>query len=303
MHAPRPNGLQVCAQIVNLFAGVDLVWSWTLADDAQPPVRDTTIVAATQAGAYLLLHLSTGGAVLLGETEDGGGLEEVARSGAVLRPEGEVAELGACCLYEDASGWLRAHSSSDEGGAVRTAARLAPMCTGCRLLTAHASSKCILRHAIAHVQGESSRPAVYLLRCRHHSTLQLLEVPSFRLIATFSALEQGDAVVRDRIASGEAPGPPPRVPEAFQVAEIRMDSWPPLASAAHPLGPVPSPHALHARRPLLLVRTRDERLYVYRMQHCAAAAGASAEPELCLRRQPLDWTRCATTRTSIRLSK
>ena len=73
-----------------------------------------------------------------------------------------------------------------------------------------------------------------------------------------------------------------------------MDAWPALANASQPLGPVPSPHALHARRPLLLVRTRDERLYVYRLQQCAADTGAAmADAELCLLRQPLDWTRCA----------
>ena len=142
---------------------------------------------------------------------------------------------------------------------------------------------------------------VYLLCCRHHSHLEVYSLPSMQPVATFASLEQGAATIHARAA----PSAPPRVPANCQIAEIRMDSYPPLqVGAATPLGPVPAPSMLQAPRPLLLARTRDERVFVYRLQTCAAggagdrdkenvATGGAGAPRLCLARHPLDWLRFA----------
>jgi hypothetical protein len=63
------------------------------------------------AGPYLLLRLSGGGAVLLHEFPEGAELEEVARSGELLRPSASpVEDIGATCLYRDSTGWLQRHA-------------------------------------------------------------------------------------------------------------------------------------------------------------------------------------------------
>ena len=88
---------------------------------------------------------------------------------------------------------------------------------------------------------------------------------------------------------------PVRPPPEFRVVEMRLDSYVPAAEArTHPLGGVPSPLTLQARRPLLLARCQDERLYVYRLQAQSTADGSGAVAGLCLRRQPLDWLRCGS---------
>ena len=97
--------LQVCADRVNVLAGVDLVSCWQLRAAAHIP-RNAAIVAATHAHKYLLLQLASGGAILLAEGENETGMEEVAASAEVLR-SGRRGDVGACCLYEDRSNRLR----------------------------------------------------------------------------------------------------------------------------------------------------------------------------------------------------
>jgi hypothetical protein len=82
-------------------------------------------------------------------------------------------------------------------------------------------------------------------------------------------------------------------PAIEQVVELRMDSFVRRSDAAHhPLGAVPAPEVLSAERPMLLLRTGDERLFVYRLQlHVAVDDSSNAAPQLCLCRQPFDWLR------------
>lgn len=86
---------------------------------------------------------------------------------------------------------------------------------------------------------------------------------------------------------------PANPPPIEQVVEMRMDSFAQHPEAVHhPLGAVPAPEVLTADRPLLLVRTADERMYVYRMQlHVAVDDTSSPAPQLCLCKQPFDWLR------------
>jgi hypothetical protein len=139
--------------------------------------------------------------------------------------------------------------------------------------------------------SSSSSPAVYLLLCRHHSALEVYAIPSLLLVASFPSLEQGSAILHAS-SSEEQSSVRPGDPEACEVVEIRMDSWAPLRQEKQPLGAMPAPETLQAERPLLVARTRDERVYVYRMQVCQASA-TGTETALCLARQPLDWTKCA----------
>lgn len=145
-------------------------------------------------------------------------------------------------------------------------------------------------------QMPSSCPNVYLLICKHNSTLEVYSVPALLLVASFPTLEQGNPILHSS-SSGAHSSARPCVPEAFHVVEIRMDSWKPLQQEGQPLGPVPAPETLQCERPLVIARTRDERLFVYRMQQCQANATES-EMTLCLMRQPLDWTKCACSCTS-----
>lgn len=92
---------------------------------------------------------------------------------------------------------------------------------------------------------------------------------------------------------------PVRPPPEFRVIEIRLDSFVPAEEAqTHPLGGVPSPLTLQAPRPMLLARCQDERLLLYRLQAQGVADGSGSTAGLCLRRQPLDWLRCAPTTAS-----
>ena len=99
---------------------------------------------------------------------------------------------------------------------------------------------------------------------------------------------------KDKDKDAPQPGNPPL---AEQVVELRLDSFAQHAAAAsHPLGAVPAPEVLTAERPMLLLRTADERVYVYRLQLHAAGDDTSAAGvalQLCLCRQPFDWLRCA----------
>jgi hypothetical protein len=105
--------VQVCSDVVNVLAGVDLVSSWKI-QEAHPSPGNASIIAATHAGPYLLVRLSGGGAILVHEARDGAELEEVARSGKLLRPTASsVADIGASCLYRDSTGWLQAHDGID----------------------------------------------------------------------------------------------------------------------------------------------------------------------------------------------
>jgi hypothetical protein len=114
-------------------------------------------------------------------------------------------------------------------------------------------------------------------------------VPSLLLVASFPSLEKGSTILWASGSSSQSSARPD-MPEPYQVVEIRMDSWSPLQQEKQPLGAVPAPETLQAERPLLVARTRDERVYVYRMQVCQANA-MGTETALCLTRQPLDWTK------------
>lgn len=95
-----------------------------------------------------------------------------------------------------------------------------------------------------------------------------------------------------------------RPPPEFRVIEVRLDSFVPTAEAqSHPLGGVPSPLTLQAPRPMLLARCQDERLYLYRLQAQATTDGSGSASGLCLRRQPLDWLRCAPLTSSVKCTR
>jgi hypothetical protein len=98
---------------------------------------------------------------------------------------------------------------------------------------------------------------------------------------------------------------PSLCPADEQVVEVRLDSYPPESGRPpHPLGPIPAASVLQAPQPLLLVRCRDERLFVYRLQHTVPSTALRAQrgkeaanghsPRLSLIRQPFDWLRCGS---------
>ena len=135
---------------------------------------------------------------------------------------------------------------------------------------------------------------VFVLVCRHHSTVDVYTLPSMTSVASFAGIEQGPALAVSQVASAARM----RVPEQLRIVEMRMDSYAAISadpSAPPHLGPVPAPDTLQAQQPLLVVRTRDERIFVYRLQLCRAhpEKEASRAVTLCLRRQPCDWLRCA----------
>jgi hypothetical protein len=116
--ASSDSSVQVCASRVNVLAGLDLLSTWKLPEAHPPPPQGAAVVAATHACTYLLLRLTTGGAVLLAEGAADASLGELAGSGALLRPAA-AADVGACCLYEDCSGWLRDHGGDGAYDQVR----------------------------------------------------------------------------------------------------------------------------------------------------------------------------------------
>jgi hypothetical protein len=87
------------------------------------------------------------------------------------------------------------------------------------------------------------------------------------------------------------------VPEAHQVVEIWMDTWVPLQREKQPLEAVPAPESLQAEWPLLVARTRDERVSV---MHASVRGKRHGQPDgSALDAQPLDRTQCGCLKLAL----
>lgn len=100
--------LQVCAHTVQVMQEIAMVSKWNLSVMASADM----IIAASHSQQYLLLRLQSRRAVLLQEAAGGvlgtPVLQEVQGAGDILNPNASAeAQIAACCLYHDTSGWLR----------------------------------------------------------------------------------------------------------------------------------------------------------------------------------------------------